>query len=137
MSRDLNINVNVNPNGVASPTQTRVTASPQVNEIDNRSKGNAVSAAAIISVAQRGVSIGISNIGELTGNKSLQRNAQFAANLATLGIAGFVNPAAAVSLAVFQLGQTAISATITNRNLNIQRDYNRQVRQAVHNNSRR
>lgn len=137
MSRDLNINVNVNPNGVASPTQTKVTQPPQSLEVENRSKGNPIKAAAIISVVQRGASIGISNIGELTGNKSLQRNAQFAANLATLGIAGFVNPAAAVSLAVFQVGQAAISASIANRNLGIQRDYNRQVRQAIHNNNRR
>ena len=137
MSRDLRIDVNVNPNGVASPTQTKVTETPQSTEIQNRTSGNAIQGAAITSLVQRGARIGTANIGELTGNKSLQRNAQFATGIATLGILGIKNPLAALTLAGFQLGQTAIQASIQNRNIEIQRDYNRQVRLATHNNSRR
>jgi hypothetical protein len=137
MSRDLSINVNVNPNGAASPTQTRVTEAPESTEIQNRTAGNAIQAAAIISVVQRGARIATSNIGELTGNKSLERNARFVSNIATLGLLGFKNPVAALALATFQIGQAAAQASITNRNIEIQRDYNRQVRLATHNNSRR
>jgi len=137
MSRDLSINVNVNPNGVASPTQTRITEAPESNEIQNRTAGNAIQSAAIISVVQRGARIATSNIGELTGNKSLERNARFVSSAATFGLLGLKNPIAALTLATFQIGQTALQASITNRNIEIQRDYNRQVRLATHNNSRR
>ena len=137
MSRDLSINVNVNPNGAASPTQTRLTQAPEANEIQNRTAGNAIQTAAIISVVQRGANIGLANIGELTGNKSLERNARFVSNAITFGLVAKTNIGAAITLAALQVGQAAVQASITNRNIGIQRDYNRQVRLATHNNSRR
>jgi len=137
MSRDLAINVNVNPNGVASPTETRTTETPQSTEIQGRTATNAIKGALILSVAQRGVRIATSNIGELTGNKSAQRNAQAVGNLVTLGVVALKNPVAASVLAATQVGQAAIGSAIENRNVQIQRDYNRQIRQATHNNNRR
>jgi hypothetical protein len=137
MNSNLTIDVNVNPNGVASPTQTKISESPESNKIQQRTAGNAIQSAAIISVVQRGARIGIANIGELTGNKSLQRNAAFVSNAATLGLLAIKNPLAALTLATLQVGQAAISAGINNRNVAIQRDYNRQVRLATHNNNRR
>jgi len=137
MSRNLSINVNVNPNGQASPTQTRFTQAPEATEIQNRTAGNAIQTAAIISVVQRGANIGLANIGELTGNKSLERNARFVSNAITFGLVAKTNVGAAVTLAALQVGQAAVQASITNRNIAIQRDYNRQVRLATHNNSRR
>ena len=137
MSRDLSINVNVNPNGAASPTQTRITQAPESNEIQNRTAGNAIQSAAIISVVQRGARIATSNIGELTGNKSLERNARFISTAVTFGLVAKTNVVAAATLAAVQLSQAAIQSSITNRNIEIQRDYNRQVRLATHNNSRR
>lgn len=137
MSRNLSINVNVNPNGAASPTQTRLTQAPESNEIQNRTAGNAIQSAAIISVVQRGARIATSNIGELTGNKSLERNARFVSNAVTFGLVAKTNVGAALTLAAVQLSQAAIQSSITNRNIGIQRDYNRQVRLATHNNSRR
>ena len=134
---NLTIDVNVNPNGVASPTQTKITTTPESEQSAQRTSGNAIQSAAIISVVQRGARIGTANIGELTGNKSLQRNAQFVTGIATLGILGVKNPLAALTLVGFQLGQTAIQSSIQNRNIEIQRDYNRQVRLATHNSSRR
>jgi hypothetical protein len=73
MSRDLRIDVNVNPNGVASPTQTRTTETPEANQIQNRTAGNYVAASAIVSLVQRGISRAASNIGELTGNSTAAR----------------------------------------------------------------
>ena len=137
MNSNLTIDVNVNPNGVASPTQTKISESPESNKIQQRTAGNAIQSAAIISVIQRGANIGIANIGELTGNKSLQRNAAFVSTTATLGLLAIKNPLAAITLATLQVGQAALAAGINNRNASIQRDYNRQVRLATHNSSRR
>jgi hypothetical protein len=137
MSRNLTIDVNVNPNGVASATETKLSESSESNKIQQRASKNTIQTAAIISVIQRGANIGIANIGELTGNKSLQRNAAFISNAATLSLMAIKNPAAALTMATLQVGQAAISAGIANRNLAIQRDYNRQVRLATHKNNRR
>lgn len=137
MSRDLSINVNVNPNGVASPTQTQITETPQSTDIRNRTATNPAVAAVVVQAAQRGLSLATANIGELTGNKTLQRNIQAATSIGVLGILAVKNPLTAAAYAAFDVGSAAVTAAITNRNLNIQRDYNRQVRQAVHNNSRR
>ena len=137
MSRDLSINVNVNPNGVASPTQTRITEAPQSTDIQNRTATNAAVAAVIVQAAQRGLNIATAQIGELTGNKTLQRNVQTATSIGVLGILAVKNPLTAAAFAAFDVGSAAVTTAITNRNQQIQRDYNRQVRQSVHNNSRR
>lgn len=137
MSRDLSINVNVNPNGTASATQTRITEPPEATDIRNRTAGNAAVAAVIAQAAQRGLSIATAQIGELTGNKTLQRNIQTATSIGTLGILAVKNPLTAAAFAAFDIGNAAVTTAITNRNQQIQRDYNRQVRQSVHNNSRR
>jgi hypothetical protein len=72
MSRDLRIDVNVNPNGVASPTQTRTTETPEANQIQNRTAGNAMWKRLLhcSQLVQRGISRASSNIGELTGNST-------------------------------------------------------------------
>ena len=137
MSRDLNINVNVNPNGVATPTQARVTEAPVSTDIRNRTATNAAVTAVVLQAAQRGLSLATAQIGELTGNKTLQRNIQTATSIGTLGIVAIKNPLTAAAFAAFDIGSAAVTTAITNRNQQIQRDYNRQVRQAVHNNSRR
>lgn len=137
MSRDLSIDVNVNPNGVAGPTQTRITETPQSTDIANRTARNAAVTAAIVQTAQRGLNIGLANIGELTGNKRLQRNLQTASSLAVLGILAIKNPLTAAAFAAVDVGNAAISRAIQNRNQQLQVDYNRQLRLATFNNGRR
>lgn len=137
MSRDLSIDVNVNPNGVSSPTQTRVTETPQATDIRNRTAQNAAVAAVVVQAAQRGLNLATAQIGELTGNKTLQRNIQTAGSLATLGILALKSPLTAAAFAAFDVGSAAVTTAIQNRNQQIQRDYNRQLRQATHNNGRR
>ena len=137
MNRDLSINVNVNPNGAASPTQVQPTQTPELTSADNRTKGNAVAGAAMLSIVQRGTSLAIANIGELTGSKTAQRNAQRAASIATLGYAAATNPASAVLLVTAQLSSAAIQNGIQNRNQQLQVDYNRTLKQNLYNNNRR
>jgi hypothetical protein len=95
MSRDLRIDVNVNPNGVASPTQTKTTETPVANQIQNRTAKNYVEAAAILSIIQRSIGRASSNIGELTGNSTAARKTASAARIITLTYAGFTNPISA------------------------------------------
>jgi hypothetical protein len=137
MSRDLSINVNVNPNGVASPTQTRITQPPESTEIANRTFQNAALAGAIASTARRSLSIGIANIGELTGSRSTQRAVQATNQIATLGLVALKNPIAGIALAVTQATTFAISTGIENRNLEADIRYQQTLRSATHNNSRR
>jgi hypothetical protein len=137
MSRDLRIDVNVNPNGVASPTQTRVTETPEATSIQNRTVGNAAVVGAISSVAQRGIRIAAANIGELTGSRTLQRNIQATSRIATLGTTALINPLAAGVLAATQLATFSISQAIENRNLESDIRYQQQLRGATHNNGRR
>jgi hypothetical protein len=137
MSRDLSINVNVNPNGAASPTQTRITQPPESTEIANRTFQNAALAGAIASTARRSLSIGIANIGELTGSRSTQRAVQATNQIATLGLVALKNPIAGIALAVTQATTFAISTGIENRNLEADIRYQQTLRSATHNNSRR
>lgn len=137
MSRDLSIDVNVNPNGVSSPTQTRVTETPQATDIRNRTAQNAAVTAVVVQAAQRGLSLATAQIGELTGNKTLQRNIQTASSIGVLGILAVKNPLTAAAFAAFDVGSAAVTAAITNRNQQIQRDYNRQLRLSTYNSGRK
>jgi hypothetical protein len=137
MSRDLSINVNVNPNGAASPTQTRITEAPESNQIANRTLQNAATVGAITTVARRSLSLAVANIGEFTGSQSAQRNAQRGVALLTFGLIAKSNPVSASILAVTQAATFAVSTGIENRNLESDIRYQQQLRSATHNNGRR
>jgi hypothetical protein len=137
MNRDLVINVNVNPNGQPAPTQAQPTQTAEANQNQQRSSGNAAKVAIMATIAQRASSIATAKIGDLTGNKTLQRNAQRIAGMATLGYAAITNPATAALLLGTQIGTQAISNSINNRNLQFQIDYNRTLKQNLYNNNRR
>jgi hypothetical protein len=137
MSRDLSINVNVNPNGQPSPTQTRITQPPESTEIANRTLNNPAVAGVAISIAQRSLRIATANIGELTGSRTLQRDAQRATALIGLGLVAKSNPVSAGILATTQAVNFAISTSFENRNLESTIRYQQTLRSATHNNSRR
>jgi hypothetical protein len=137
MSRDLSINVNVNPNGAASPTQTRITESTESTQIANRTFQNAALAGAIASTARRSLSLAVANIGELTGSRSTQRAVQTTNQLATLGLVTLKNPIAGIALAATQAATFSVSTYIENRNLEADIRYQQQLRSATHNNGRR
>jgi len=130
MSRNLSINVNVNPNGAASATQTRVTQSPESNEIEQRTAKNYVATAAIISVVQRGIGAAASNIGELTGSSTAARKTAAAGRIIALGYAATINPGT-------QLATQGIQRAIENRNVQNEAEYNRILRTATYNGGRK
>ncbi len=137
MSRDLAINVNVNPNGVASPTQTRTTETPQSKEIEQRTTKNNIATTAIISIAQRGISAAASNIGQVTGNRSAARKAAAIGRLVTLTYAASVNPLAAGFLFATQFANQQLQTGLENRSVANEAEYNRILRTANYNNGRK
>jgi len=137
MSRDLAINVNVNPNGAAAATQTKVTETPESTQIQRRTINNAAVVGAVVSVAQRGIQLATSNIGQLTGSRTLQRNIQATSRIVTLGATAVVNPVAALVLAATQAASFAVSTGIENRNIRSDIGYQQQLRSATYNNGRR
>jgi hypothetical protein len=137
MSRNLTIDVNVNPNAQPKPTEAKVTTTRESSEISSRTTNNIVSTTLIISLARRAASVAASNIGELTGSKTLQRKSQAIGSIAALGIATINNPLTAGIALSFQIGQQAIVAGIENRNIANQANYNRILRTATYNNGRK
>jgi len=137
MSRDLSINVNVNPNGQASPTQTRITESTESSQAAQRVSTNGITGAAIFSIARRSVALATSNVGEWTGSRTLQRRLQFGIQISNIGLIAIKNPVAAGVLLAVQVASQGISTNIENRNLEADIRYNQAVRSATFNNSRR
>lgn len=137
MSRDLSINVNINPNGVASPTETKVTPTPQQTQFEPKGLDSSIKAAAIVGIAQRGIGIAAANIGQLTGNSSAQRKTAALGRVVALGYAAFVNPAVAGAALAFQVGTDAVQRAIENRNVANEVEYNRILRTATYNNGRK
>ena len=137
MSRDLSINVNVNPNGQASPTQTRITESTESSQAAQRVSTNGITGAAIFSIARRSVALATSNVGEWTGSRTLQRRLQFGIQISNIGLIAIKNPVAAGVLLAVQVASQGISTGIENRNLEADIRYNQAVRSATFNNSRR
>lgn len=137
MNRELTINVNVNPNGQPQPTETQVTSTPQQEETSRRFVERSAIAAVSFQIARRGARIVTANIGELTGNKTLQRNTQAVSSAVLLGVVAFKNPVVAGILLATQATSAVASNLIEIRNQSFQIEYNRKLRTAVHNNGRR
>jgi hypothetical protein len=137
MSKNLSIDVNVNPNGVASPTETRVTEQPESTKSTQRTMGNAAVVAGISRVAQQSLRLATSNIGAITGSKTLQRQIQGVTMVANLGVTAMLNPLAAGVMITGQLASKAIQISIENRNTEADIRYNQILRSTTYNNSRR
>jgi hypothetical protein len=137
MNRDLSINVNVNPNGVPTATQTRISEPTIATENNARGLNSSIKAGAVIAVAQRGLSIASSNIGELTGSRSKARKTAAVGQVAALGYAFATNPAIGAAALAFQLGTSAVQRAVENRNVQNEVEYNRTLRTATYNNGRK
>lgn len=137
MSRNLVIDVNVNPNSQPKPTETRVTATNEALNIQNKTANNAVQSVLLLNIARRGVSVATSNIGQLTGSQSAQRKTQAAATLVTYGLAAIDNPMVAGLALAFELGTAAIDRAIDNRNIQNEVQYKQVLRTATYNNGRK
>jgi hypothetical protein len=137
MSRNLSINVNVNPNGVESPTQTRITESTESSQAEKRTSNNGITNAAIYTIARRSIALATSNIGEWTGSRTLQRRLQFGNRIANIGLIALKNPYTAGLLVATQIASGAIQRGLENRDIDTTIRYNQAVRSATYNNSRR
>jgi hypothetical protein len=137
MNRELTINVNVNPNGQPQPTETKVTSTPQQEETSRRFVERSALATVSFQIARRGVQIATANIGQLTGNKTLQRNTQAVSSAVLLGVVAFKNPVVAGILLTSQVVTASISDVLQIRDQGFQIEYNRKLRTSVYNNGRR
>ena len=137
MNRDLTIQVNVNPNGQPAPTQADPTPNPQAQELEKNKERNVMATAVMASVVERGISIGVANIGQLTGSKTAQRNVNRVASMAALGATALTNPISAALFLGAQVTAQSVQNGIENRNLQFEIDYNRTLRQNTYNKNRR
>ncbi len=137
MNSNLTIDVNVNPNGVASPTQTKVSESPESNQIQQRTAKNTIAGTAVLSVVQRGIGVAASNIGAITGNRTAARKTAAVGRIIALGYAAAINPAVAIGSFTLQLGMHIMQTAIENRNVQTEANYNRALRTATYNNGRK
>ncbi len=138
MSRDLVIQVNVNPQTASGPTETRETTNVvQQQAISRGTVAMQQAKQGMDLVARNGYNFALMNIGELTGNRKLQRQIQSANFLFNIGAIAKINPGVAVAMAGIQLASSAAQTAIENRNLNIQIEYNKQLQVNNYNNNRR
>ena len=138
MSRDLVIQVNVNPNTAGGPTETTETTNVVSQQTMSRGAAGAAQAKQAMSlVVRQAYNFGLSNIGELTGNASLERRLQATNQIATIAAIAGNNPYAAVAMAAMQVGIGAASTAIENRNQQIENEYNRKLKVNTYNNNRR
>jgi hypothetical protein len=137
MSKDLVIQVNVNPQTAQGPTETKETASI-VKQTAVEGGGHAAMAKqAMDMVARQAFNFALSNIGELSGNASLQRRMQSANQLMNLAAVGAQNPYMAIAMGAMQIGTGAANTAIENRNQRIENDYNRKLKVNTYNNNRK
>jgi hypothetical protein len=137
MNSNLVIDVNVNPNGAASPTQTKTSTTPESNQIQKRTQNNPIASAAIFSVVQRGIGIAAANIGAITGNRTVARKTAAAGQLIALGAMAITNPIGAGITATMQVTLASMQIAIENRNVQNEANYNRALRTATYNNGRK
>ena len=138
MSRDLVIQVNVNPNSAQGPTETQETTN--VVSQTAVSKGTAMgmqAKQAMSFVARNAQNFALSNIGELTGNASLERRLQSANQLMNIGAIAAANPAMGIAMLATQVGISAATTAIENRNQVIENEYNKKLKVNTYNNNRR
>jgi hypothetical protein len=138
MSRELVIQVNVNPTTAQGPTETRETTNVVQQQAISRGAVIAEQSKQAMGIVMRNsYNFALMNIGELTGNRKLQRQLQSANFLFNIGAIAKINPAVGLAMATFQLASSAAQTAIENRNLNIQIEYNKQLQVNNYNNSRR
>jgi hypothetical protein len=138
MSRELVIQVNVNPTGAQGPTETRETTNVvQQQAISRGTVAMQQAKQGMDLVARNAFNFGLMNIGELTGNRKLQRQIQSANFLFNIGAIAKINPGVAIAMAGIQLASSAAQTAIENRNLQIEIDYKRQLQVNNYNNNRR
>lgn len=138
MSRDLVIQVNVNPNSAQGPTETQETTNVVTQTAVSKGTAMGMQAKQAMSfVARNAQNFALSNIGELTGNASLERRMQSANQLMNIGAISAANPVLGIAMLATQVGISAATTAIENRNQVIENEYNRKLKVNTYNNNRR
>jgi hypothetical protein len=138
MSRELVIQVNINPQTSAGPTETRETTNVvQQQAISRGTVAMQQAKQGMDLVGRNAYNFALMNVGELTGNRRLQRQLQAGNFLFNIAAIAKINPGVAVAMAGIQLASSAAQTAIENRNLNIQIEYNKQLQVNNYNNNRR
>jgi uncharacterized protein (UPF0210 family) len=138
MSKDLVIQVNVNPSTAPGPTETRSSTNVVAQQAVERTGAQSQKASqAMNMLARQAYNIAISSVGELTGNSALQRRMQATNQLITLGGLALQNPYLAAAYAVSEVASGAINTAMENRNIGIENDYRRKLKVNTYNNNRR
>jgi len=137
MSKDLVIQVNVNPQTAQGPTETQETANVVKQTAVEGSSHAIMAKQAMDMMARQAMNFALSNIGELSGNASLQRRMQSANQMMNLAAVAVQNPYMAVGMAAMQIGMGAANTGIENRNQRIENDYNRKLKVNTYNNNRK
>lgn len=138
MSRDLVIQVNVNPNSAQGPTETSATTNVVSQTAVDKSASLGVQAQQAMNlVARNAQNFALSNIGELTGNSSLERRMQSSNQLLNIAAISNGNPAIGLALVASQVAISAGTVAIENRNQRIENEYNLKLKVNTYNNNRR
>lgn len=138
MSRDLVIQVNVNPNSAQGPTETSTTTNVvSQTAVDKSASLGQQAQQAMNLVARNAQNFALSNIGELTGNSSLERRMQSSNQLINIAAISGGNPAIGLAMVASQIAISAGSVGIENRNQRIENEYNLKLKVNTYNNNRR
>lgn len=137
-NRDLEINVRYSPDDGSLVTEQTEANPTTGNQATNASlTKNFVTLSLLYSTANRVASTGIGQIGEITGNRPLQRKVENASRVIGYGFALSFNPAFAIASLATDVGIEAFQREIQNRNDNIQSQYYNKLYNSKYNNSRR
>jgi hypothetical protein len=137
-NRDLEINVKYAPDDDSLATENTGANPTTGNQVTNKNllKGFVVAQAAFSAVS-RISSTAIGQIGEVTGNRPLQRKVENFSRIAGYATFAYLNPVfAAVSIGT-ELAAEGIQREVQARNENIQAQYFRNLYGSKYNNSRR
>lgn len=137
-NRDLEINVKYQPDDGSLPTQA-TGANPTTGNVAsnaNLAKGF-ISFSVGFSSLSRITSTAIGQVGEITGNRPLQRKIENFSRLAGYASFAIFNPVLAAASIGTELAAESIQRQIQTRNENIQAEYYKNLYGSKYNNSRR
>lgn len=137
-NRDLEINVKYQPDDGSLPTEAAGANPTTGNQATNSNlaKGYIGFTLAYQSVS-RISSTAIGQIGEITGNRPLQRKVENFGRIAGFATFAAINPVFAAASVATELAAETIQRSVQARNEQIQNDYYRNLYGSKHNNSRR
>jgi hypothetical protein len=137
-NRDLEINVRYSPDDGSLVTEQTGANPTTGNQAQNANLTKSfVTLSLLYSTANRVASTGIGQIGEITGNRPLQRKVENASRLVGYGFALSFNPAFAIASIATDVGIEAFQREVRTKNENIQAQYYNKLFNSKYNNSRR